>query len=317
MQLLRKAMNTLLLAPGYTRDDLIRHYRLESLKHHPDKNNNTPESTARFQEINEAYCTLLTLADNDADDGGGDTTAQHVYPSSYSNIFTFFIRAKFNNNSSIEAALMDIIANNYNKLLANLDKQTAVQIYEFMQEYADILYLRPEDMERMRSIVADKMKSDNLVILNPSLKDLIEHRVYRLEYEGQVFMVPLWHHEMYYPLTGIGGVGDDTKDDSELIVRCILEDAPDYVHVDDLNNLTIHIRTSIQRAFDAGSITVSVIPDIFEFTIPASALSVARVQTYTHSYRGEAAAIGIPQINSKHMYDASALGRVDVCIELY
>jgi hypothetical protein len=311
----RKAMATLLLEPGYTRDDLVRQYRLESLKHHPDKNNNTPESTARFQEINEAYCTLLKLADNhDAD--GGDTTQY-----SYSNIFAFFIRAKFNNNTSIEAALMDIIANNYNKLLANLDKQTAVQIYEFMQEYADILYLRPEDMERMRSIVADKMKSDNLVILNPSLKDLIEHRVYRLEYEGQVFMVPLWHHEIYYPLTGVGGVGglggNDAKDDSELIVRCILEDAPDYVHVDDLNNLTIHIRTSIQRAFDAGSITVSVIPDIFEFTIPASALSVARVQTYTHSYRGQAATIGIPQINSKHLYDASVLGRVDVCIEMY
>ena len=309
-------MATLLLEPGYTRDDLVRQYRLESLKHHPDKNNNTPESTARFQEINEAYCTLLKLADlddtDDADDGG-DTT-QH----SYSNIFAFFIRAKFNNNSSIEAALMDIIANNYNKLLANLDKQTAVQIYEFMQEYADILYLRPEDMERMRSIVADKMKSDNLVILNPSLKDLIEHRVYRLEYEGQVFMVPLWHHEIYYPLTCVGGDGgSDVKDDSELIVRCILEDAPDYVHVDDLNNLTIHIRTSIQRAFDAGSITVSVIPDIFEFTIPASALSVARVQTYTHSYRGQAATIGIPQINSKHLYDASLLGRVDVCIEMY
>lgn len=312
----RKAMATLLLEPGYTRDDLVRQYRLESLKHHPDKNNNTPESTARFQEINEAYCTLLKLADNDHADDSGDTTQY-----SYSNIFAFFIRAKFNNNTSIEAALMDIIANNYNKLLANLDKQTAVQIYEFMQEYADILYLRPEDMERMRSIVADKMKSDNLVILNPSLKDLIEHRVYRLEYEGQVFMVPLWHHEIYYPLTGVGGVGglggNDAKDDSELIVRCILEDAPDYVHVDDLNNLTIHIRTSIQRAFDAGSITVSVIPDIFEFTIPASALSVARVQTYTHSYRGQAAIIGIPQINSKHLYDASVLGRVDVCIEMY
>jgi hypothetical protein len=316
MNLLRKAMATLLLEPGYTRDDLVRQYRLESLKHHPDKNNNTPESTARFQEINEAYCTLLKLADNDDADDSGDTTQY-----SYSNIFAFFIRAKFNNNTSIEAALMDIIANNYNKLLANLDKQTAVQIYEFMQEYADILYLRPEDMERMRSIVADKMKSDNLVILNPSLKDLIEHRVYRLEYEGQVFMVPLWHHEIYYPLTGVGGVsglgGNDAKDDSELIVRCILEDAPNYVHVDDLNNLTIHIRTSIQRAFDAGSITVSVIPDLFEFTIPASALSVARVQTYTHSYRGQAAAIGIPQINSKHLYDASLLGRVDVCIEMY
>lgn len=313
----RDAREVLCLNCDYTREDLIRQYRLESLKHHPDKNNNSPESTARFQRINEAYRALLERDDHGAgaESGVGDETE------TYGNIFLFFVRAKFGNSfdsfdsfdntgtkSSIEDALMNIVANNYTKLLASLNKQTAIQIYEFMQEYADILYLRPDDLERMRAIVADKMKSDNIVVLNPSLKDLLDKKIYRLEYEGQTFMVPLWHNEMYYPL--------DSTGERELIVRCNIDDLPDHMHVDDHNNMTISIRTSVQRVFDAGCITVyaSVAPGVSEITIPASALTLAKTQQVCV---GNGTGIGIPQINTRNVYDASVLGRVVVCVELY
>ena len=305
---LHEARELLFINCDYTREELVRQYRLESLKHHPDKNNNTPESTTRFQRINEAYCALLKR-DNGSVDADADASLHEN--ETYGNIFLFFVRAKFGNGvgaaagiSGIEDALLNIVANNYTKLLTNLDKQTAVQIYEFMQEYADIFYLRPDDLERMRTIVADKMKSDNIVILNPSLKDLLDKKIYRLEYEGHTFMVPLWHNEIYYPL--------DASGDRELIVRCNIDDLPDYVHVDDHNNMTINIRTSVQRAFDAGSITVSVVPAALEFSIPASALILAKTQCVCSS-----AGIGIPQINTRNVYDASMLARVDVCINLY
>lgn len=42
-------------------DEIKKAYRKLSLKHHPDKNNNTPESQAKFQKIGEAYETLSDI----------------------------------------------------------------------------------------------------------------------------------------------------------------------------------------------------------------------------------------------------------------
>uniref|UniRef100_A0A6C0CJP2 J domain-containing protein n=1 Tax=viral metagenome TaxID=1070528 RepID=A0A6C0CJP2_9ZZZZ len=41
-----------------TQEEIKKSYRKLSLKHHPDKNNNSPESQAQFQKIGEAYETL-------------------------------------------------------------------------------------------------------------------------------------------------------------------------------------------------------------------------------------------------------------------
>jgi hypothetical protein len=301
----------LLLDPHYSREDLVRQYRLESLKHHPDKNNNTPESTARFQQINEAYCTLLNQL-NDGGCDGWDGVSQSTHPTgtfSYANIFTYFIRAKFDNNAGIEEALLHIITNNYTKLIDKLDKATAIQIYEFMHEYADILYLRPEDLERMRAIVVEKMKADNIIFLNPTLQDLLDKKIYKLEYEGQTFLVPLWHNEIYYAL----------DNDRELIVKCVIEDLPEHIFIDEHNNMTINVRTSVQRALDAGEISVSV-PSTgstgsLDFKVPSASLAIMRgAQTYLCPVT---TLTGIPQINTRQILDASRFARVEVCIELY
>ena len=303
----------LLLDPHYSREDLVRQYRLESLKHHPDKNNNTPESTARFQQINEAYCTLLQhLAEEDGGYDGLKSVSHSTHPTglfSYANIFTYFIRAKFDNNAGIEEALMHIITNNYTKLLDKLDKATAVQIYEFMHEYADILYLRTEDLERMRAIVVEKMKEDNIIILNPTLQDLLDKKIYKLECEGQTFLVPLWHNEIYYAL----------DNDRELIVKCVIEDLPEHIFIDEHNNMTINVRTSVQRALDAGEISVSV-PSTgstgsLDFKVPSASLAIMKgAQTYLCP---GTTLTGIPQINTRQILDASRFARVEVCIELY
>ena len=305
---IKSALDVLALDSHYSREDLVRQYRLESLKHHPDKNNNSPESTVRFQQINEAYCILLA-DDSDRDDEDISESTHSNGSFSYMNIFTYFVRAKFDNNAGIEEALLHIISNNYTKLLDKLDKATAVQIYEFMHEYADILYLRSEDLERMRAIVVEKMKADNIIFLNPTLQDLLDKKIYKLEYEGQAFLVPLWHNEIYYAL----------GNERELIVKCVIEDLPEHIFIDEHNNMTINVRTSVQRALDAGEISVSV-PSTgsagsLDFKVPAASLAIMKgAQTYVCPVT---TLTGIPQINTRQILDASRFARVEVCIELY
>ena len=62
-------------------------YRIASLKYHPDKNENSPESTAKFQQINEAYQYLMSNTNTSA------STTDVPSSSSYHDIFVFFTKA--------------------------------------------------------------------------------------------------------------------------------------------------------------------------------------------------------------------------------
>lgn len=281
-------------------------YRIASLKYHPDKNENSPESTAKFQQINEAYQYLMSNTDTTT------TTTTDLLSSSYHDIFVFFIRTMFNrsgpvnvNSDDIEAALMHIVSSNYDKLLHTLDKSTAIAVYEFMREYADILHLPSDALEKMFKIVSDKMKSDNVIILNPTLADVFQKKVYELEYESKHFTVPLWHNEIYYKL----------DNDADLVVRCIISDVPDYMYIDENNHITINIRTSIQKLLDTGSVTVC-IPlslDPLSITIPCHEIIVIKnVQVYKCPDP-----IGIPRINTRKPLDDTIMAGINVCIELY
>jgi cytoskeletal protein RodZ len=148
-------------------------YRIASLKYHPDKNENSPESTAKFQQINEAYQYLMSKSNTNTTTTTTTTTTELPSPSSYHDIFVFFIRAMFNrsgiqpvnvNSDDIEAALMHIISSNYDKLLHTLDKSTAVAVYEFMREYADILHLPSDALEKMFKIVSDKIMQSPVMV---------------------------------------------------------------------------------------------------------------------------------------------------------
>lgn len=63
--------------PSSSKAEIKKAYRTLSMKHHPDKNNNTDESKKKFQEINEAYETL-------SDD---EKRKQYDNPMSDNNIF--------------------------------------------------------------------------------------------------------------------------------------------------------------------------------------------------------------------------------------
>ena len=56
---------------------------------------------------------------------------------------------------------------------------------------------------------------EDIVILNPDIEDIIEHNIFKLEYNEHIYFVPLWHTELYYDISN----NDTNNDIDELIVN--------------------------------------------------------------------------------------------------
>ena len=46
------------------------------------------------------------------------------------------------------------------------------------------------------------MREDNVIILNPTLEDLLKGNIYKLDIFEKEFYIPLWHQELYYDIKG-------------------------------------------------------------------------------------------------------------------
>ena len=247
---IRDARATLGVSRDFSLAELNKRYRILALQMHPDKNGNSPEATAAFQELNTAYNLLLPGA-NDSD--GTKCAADADTHTSYSNIFMNFIESLFSkkhkpendNGVRIPPMLMDLlhrIIHDYasvsvNAALDALDPTTLCQLYETLDQYNAAIHMDTRIFEEITRLIREKMQKNNVIILTPSLKDVIQNNISVLQYEGQTFYVPLWHSELHYRLEG---------SDKQLIVKCIPE-LPGHMSIDANNELHIDVRADIKE----------------------------------------------------------------------
>ena len=219
---------------------LKKQYRKLALRNHPDKNGNTNESKEKFQQINEAYHYLKreigSLCYNDIDhDVKEDEDDDELFNSSlYSDILKGFMKTVFegNYNDILSKIVNDIITAGKKtsvKLFDDLDKETALNIYTFLSNNRSVLHLSQEILNVIREIVVKKYDNVEVYKLNPSINDLLNNNLYKLNVNNELFLVPLWHNESYFDGSGC-----------EIMVICEPE-LPSNMKTDDDNNLIVEM----------------------------------------------------------------------------
>ncbi|MCJ7800856.1 MAG: DnaJ domain-containing protein [Candidatus Marinimicrobia bacterium] len=212
---------------------LTKQYRRLALKNHPDKNSNSPESNIKFKQINEAYEYLKREMNTDECDDCDEGEASSDY-SLYSNILRGFLMTVFEGKyteiiSAIVCDIMDAGKKISAKLFDNLDKEVSFDIYNFLSNNRYMFHLSQDVLDAVREIIVKKFDRDVEVYkLNPCILDLIDNNVYKLYVNEQLFLVPLWHNESYFDVSGC-----------EIIVICEPE-LPKNITLDDDNNIIVN-----------------------------------------------------------------------------
>jgi hypothetical protein len=252
-------------------DFLKKQYRKLALKNHPDKNGNTLESNEKFKKINEAYEYLKKELKYDIDNN--DCNDNDTNSSLYFDILKEFMKTIFEGkyNEMMTKIVNDIMITGKKisiKLFDELDKDTTLNIYNFLSNNRYTLHLTQDILDVIRTIVLQKYNNVEIYTLNPSINDLLNNNVYKLVINEEVFLVPLWHNELYFDNSGC-----------EIIVICNPE-LPDNINIDDDNNICIKINLNDyhDKILNNNPITINFGDKSFE--IPISELYMRREQIY-------------------------------------
>ena len=271
-------------------DVIKRYYRMMALKYHPDKNK-SDDASIKFQEISSAYEYLKIHF----------TKEPYVEPifTTYDNLLHIFINQALNDDFQkqiIYLLISRILNKTTNKLidmslnfLEKIDISILKKIHDFLMFYSDIFHSL-DFLEKINKIIQKKEKKigetyPECIILNPLLEDLFENNLYMLKEKEHSILVPLWHHELIYDLSGI-----------ELYVECypIL---PENIRIDEENNIHIYLEYSLKEIWSLDFLNIKL--GNREFIIKRGDLHMLDFQTYIIKNEG------ISKIDEEDIYNIS------------
>jgi hypothetical protein len=146
------------------------------------------------------------------------------------------------------------------------------------------------------------MQKNNIIILKPSLKDVIQNNISVVQFEGQTFYVPLWHSELHYRIEA---------SNKQLIVRCMPE-LPEHMSIDANNELHIDVRADIKELLNKGSGVLRIPLYESEFVeVQVRELHVVPRQTIVLRNNKH----GISLICSTNIYDVS--NKAPICVHVH
>lgn len=279
----------------YNVEEIKRQYRLLALLYHPDKNKNDT-ATIHFQEIKEAYDFLLeNYVVNTHEECNNDFQ-------SYNNILYSFFNGILSNDlkNVLLNQILQKICNSCEEsaieLLKKTDKNILIKTYNILNKYSNVLHIDNDFLEKINKIIKRKFEKDECIILNPTIDDLFEDNLYRINVNGFIYIVPLWHNELIYDNSGC-----------DIYVKC-LPILPDNIDIIANNNILVNIILTIDQILKE---------DILKINIGKRVFNVSRELLHFKKYQKIwLFEKGISLINTMDIYDVTNKSDIIVNIEI-
>ena len=276
-----------------TEELIKKKYRNNALKYHPDKNK-SKDSNDKFLEVKNAHDYL------------NDKLGVGIKTNSYSELLYDFLKEHIQmKNTNTSANILNIIieklTDKYEEkmmnILENIDKGILMELYKIIMSNGAIFgHIDKSIIEKLKNIIDDRSRNDEVIILNPTIDDLLEFNVYKCCIHGKQLIIPLWNRELVYDISC-----------SDVYIKCnpVLHD---NYFIDEYNNIHVKVALTISDIWNKTIHEVKVGKKVFELKIEE--LKMKKYQTLTLKNRG------MPRINGKQIYDVSALGDVVIHIHI-
>jgi len=284
---------------GSSEEQIKKAYKKLALKYHPDKYHDDGEM---FKQVNSAYKFLCERE---------KTFEETIYQEKVS--FDVIIEELVTKLCPVDnkwsklfikttiKTIFDKCENFSYKIFEKLSKEKVIQIYDFLNNINDHDLINENFMKKIKSIIEEKIKHDNIILLIPTLEDLLNDTIYKLDISKNIFYVPLWHNELYF----------DLKQDEkmcDLIVK-MEPDIPDNIFIDSNNNIFIKYWASVKEIFETQKLVIKIGKK--EIIIKSSEIKlVNEVQMFKYDN------IGIIKINEDNMFDNSQRGAIVIELQL-
>jgi len=296
-------------------NELKKHYHIQCLIYHPDKNINNEEATLIFQNINQAYNSLRELINISKDDcNATNSNATNSNANDYNSYILNFINFITNyyctseNNSNLEENIDNIkhYANNHIQtilinLLDNFSIVILEDLYIFLLKYKkECIYenntLSDNIITTIKTILQEKLSKYNIYILTPNIGNLLNSDVYKLTINNDIIYIPLWHNELNF-------------ENNIIKIEPLLD-----------NNITLDIDNNIHYTYtntfsniidllnsNTNNITITI--ENYAFNIVINKLTFSKYQIYSIKNQG------LSKINTNNILDNTC--KSDIICHIY
>lgn len=252
--------------------ELKKIYHKQALKIHPDKGGTNED----FHKLQEAYDYLIIIIELNNTSENREYDAKDIIHNFKQYIYKY-----------VNCVSLSYIDECDEKQLNNLE----TILYHYKDKIPNYIY------NKVYKIIKKNSKTE--FILEPSLDDLMNNKIYRFHYNNEIFNVPLWHSEMYY----------DTNNNKEICVKCI-PNLPEFIDIDCDNNMHIFIKKNIKDVFINQRVNIK-LTDEKNISLDSKNIVFLPYQEITIKNSG------ISKINNNNIYNTSVRSNIIVHLTLY